>query len=293
MSLHYRNHINNGRTDYLCYLCGNAFLGCEEDNKNNKNDWLTNLIMLGSCGNNHIAHQFYDIKNKKIEYNPCFYLNTSDGKENYISIHIDCYNFLYQVTGVKLDYSMIRIDSKTFNDINRYPVIHKYNWQYFDKDALLEDGNDYLMESPTKTNKNGKRIKKVIPSLKLKSGRKGPSISATMEDDNGIRIGNDGNFWQNINGRWNKLNTKPKAINIKCKKINYMETKYIPHICETSMLTRLYYIQKKIKIPNKQIKHLGKPLFIKFISDKEFSLIYSPDFIDEDYIKKLCSKICH
>ena len=105
-----------------------------------------------------------------------------------------------------------------------------------------------MVESPLVNIKNASRIKKNIKQLKIKSGRSGPSISASFYKNGDIKIGNDGYFWIIKNNKWMKINEKPIIEIIKIKN-NLL--KKIPQIGYT----------------NKE------PLFVKDYNDKEIILI--------------------
>ena len=52
--------------------------------------------------------------------------------------------------------------------------------QFFDYAQIIKDKNFWMIESPLVNTKNASRIKKNIKQLKIKSGRSGPSISASF-----------------------------------------------------------------------------------------------------------------
>lgn len=63
---------------------------------------------------------------------------------------------------------------------NNYGLITKY-WIFgFDAMTMIDDNNFWMAESPLKNKKNADRIDNIINKLKIKSGRKGPTISASF-----------------------------------------------------------------------------------------------------------------
>lgn len=120
--------------------------------------------------------------------------------------------------------------------------------QFFDYAQIIKDKNFWMVESPLLNTKNTSRIKKNFKQLKIKSGRIGPSISASFYKNGDIKIGNDDYFWIIKNNKWIKINEKPIIEIIKTKN-NLL--KKIPQIGYT----------------NKE------PSFVKDYNDKEIILI--------------------
>lgn len=125
--------------------------------------------------------------------------------EDGAALHDDCWRIAKKM---KLSYK--NFENKSFkNDIYGFSVkgldykpIEKYWTQMFNTNKLLEDKNDYLLESPLKSKKNANRviknIKKLLNNIKKnkKSVRPSPEESATK-----FRIGTkkkcgDGNIWK-------------------------------------------------------------------------------------------------
>ena len=64
-----------------------------------------------------------------------------------------------------------------------------------------------LLLNPLKNKENKTRLLKIFKQFKIKSDRKGPSISATLFKPNTYLIGNDNSLWKIENGKWTKVET--------------------------------------------------------------------------------------
>lgn len=125
--------------------------------------------------------------------------------EDEVALHDDCWRIAKKM---KLSYT--NFENKSFkNNIYGFSVkgldykpIEKYWTQMFNTNKLLEDKNDYLLESPLKSKKNANRviknIKKLLNNIKKnkKSVRPSPEESATKFRIGTKKKGGDGNIWK-------------------------------------------------------------------------------------------------
>jgi len=120
-----------------------------------------------------------------------------------LEVHKLCYNIIKDEAKIKLKYSdFINSSGKKsiylLNYVN-YGLIEKYTTQEFiwnmQKLATNKKLRDLLL-NPLKNKENKTRLLKLFKQFKVKSDRKGPSISATFFKNNTYLIGNDNNLWK-------------------------------------------------------------------------------------------------
>ena len=76
-------------------------------------------------------------------------------------------------------------------------------------------GNKKLRElllNPLKNKENKTRLLKIFKQFKIKSDRKGPSISATLFKPNTYLIGNDNLLWNIEKRKWTKVETITEKV---------------------------------------------------------------------------------
>jgi hypothetical protein len=241
-----------GCWDVFCVICGNNCQGIiDEDDYEFPREFQLMTKWLHKCTfltlNNEIVHgcretscniSFTDGKRRfdhltiyeNMDNAKLYSINTlSEWCDNYgVFIHTDCWKFVKKHLNIELKYGDLFIDKSHTSRIN-YGKIDTYWGQEFNFRKVCEDNNEYLCESPLKNKHNAKRIKKIISSLKLRVGRKSPSISATFFKKGTIKIGNDGNFWIVDKNKWIKMSGEIKKttiiINRKNKKhVNFLKT---------------------------------------------------------------------
>jgi hypothetical protein len=134
-------------------------------------------------------------------------------------IHRDCYEFIKKRFKINIVFGDFYYSAKNKLTIDDHYVnfggVEKYWEQYFDWNKIIEDENFWMAESPLKNTKNAQRIIKIIKQLKIKAGRKGPTISASFFKNGDIKIGNDGYFWIIKNKKWTKIPEKPITEKVK------------------------------------------------------------------------------
>ena len=270
-----------GCYDIFCSICGiGVSLGLLENNYKefceltkidisekqfreyiSKIKWIKNIYfmtatnkLIKNCKEINGNNVFYSSSDKKT-YTSSPYIEMNFWSENNgYFIHKDCYNFVKKNYNINLVFGdfFINFTKKNYYSLNQHYVnfgnIKKYWEQFFDYAQIIKDKNFWMVESPLVNTKNASRIKKNIKQLKIKSGRSGPSISASFYKNGDIKIGNDGYFWIIKNNKWMKINEKPIIEIIKTKNNLF---KKIPQIGYT----------------NKE------PSFIKDYNDKEIILI--------------------
>lgn len=190
----------------------NLFLG-ELNNLKNNTKWLNKCTFL--TANNNIVHNckevscninFQDKNNNLYEHG-----NTYQGDDQMygIFVHTDCWKFVKKEYNIKLSYGHLPIlktnktSYKIFNFID-YGIIEKYWEQNFNFINLIVDSNNFLCDSPLKSNLVSKNIKKIISQLKIRLDpkRKGPSVSATFYENNLYKVGLNGNIWFTKSNKW-------------------------------------------------------------------------------------------
>jgi hypothetical protein len=100
-------------------------------------------------------------------------------------------------------------------DYVNYGLIGKYTTQEFIWNMQELASNKKLRElllNPLKNKENKSRLLKLFKQFKIKSDRKGPSISATLFKNNTYLIGNDNSLWKIENKRWTKVETITERI---------------------------------------------------------------------------------
>jgi hypothetical protein len=131
-------------------------------------------------------------------------------------VHRDCYIFIQKTYGMNLKLGDFFIKNPNINPIKpfnsnyvNFGGIGKYWKQFLDVNKMIEDKNEWMLESPLKNQKNAKRIKKIFQQLKIRKDRQGPSQSASFYPNHTYKIGNDGYFWVVQNKKWVKVNERP------------------------------------------------------------------------------------
>lgn len=204
-----------GIWDVFCPLCGLSMNSVNEDIKLKK--WLKRCTLL--LNTNEIIHDteeiagniiFRDKSNKEIEIY----------KDNGIALHSDCWKLIKQKYNIELKYSDFPIikykkyDYYQFTIFN-YGKVSKYWSQEFEFYELLNDKNEFMIESPLENIQNQKRVLSIFNLFKIRKDRKSPLISASFFKNNDTLIGNDGNLWQIKNKKWNKLETFHDTLKFK------------------------------------------------------------------------------
>lgn len=190
---------------------------------------VTNKV-VHKCVNLSCANEFNDNNGNYYIHDPNnMYKNINNNRGIYI--HTDCWNYIDQKYKIKLKFSDLPILPnknllKDFDFIN-YGEIQNYWKQNFDFLELFVDNKLYLCSSPLTKDKNISQITKNFSNLKIKSGRKGPSTSATIYNNNIYKIGNNLNIWQTKNGKWVEIKDKiiKKTITIENNKLNRIISK--------------------------------------------------------------------
>jgi hypothetical protein len=166
-----------------------------------------------------------------------------------IFIHTNCWKYVKIKYKVELKYSDIPlvVINKMYKVPINYGDITQYQSQYMDYVKMFQDNNIHMMTDPLKNDKmNNIRLKKIINQLKLKSTlRPSPSMSATFNKTNDIRMGNNGKFWIIKNNKWVEIKESiiKKTANIdyrKAKSSIIKEINGIPQIGEKN--TKLIFI---------------------------------------------------
>jgi hypothetical protein len=188
--------------------------------------WMKNCTML--LNDNTVLHDC-----KEVACNNVFYNSKTKKKYNHdpnniydpeiqvkgIFIHTDCWEWCAQKHKVKLTYGMLPfISSKNINksfDFINYGEIEKYWEQDFDFISLAADNKSYLCSSPLKNDKNINQINKNFKGLKIRVGRKGPSVSASFYEDGIYKLGNDGKIWVTKGGKWYPIPGKIERTEVK------------------------------------------------------------------------------
>jgi len=278
-----------GCFDIYCFICGNTYRNSVDNfseivdgNKiYKKMDWLKNCSVLlkndevkHNCTNTDCAIMFetnkdkckfeaYDINTNCYNFKLDFFSICNQG----IFLHTDCWEFVKKNYKIELKYSNIPFELFTKNKI-KYPYIGGYWEQDTNYLQMYNDNNIWMALSPLEANKkNTSRIKKIISQFKFKTDqRKGPQISATLCENNSIRLGNNGKFWIKNKGKWNEI--KEDVI----EKTISMDKKYpfinkISQIGESNtipLFIKNILFNKKLTIKfigtNKTIKELEKKL---------------------------------
>lgn len=232
-----------GCADIFCIICGLPYSNwyMKEQGLNKESKWLNDCTILtlddkviSKCQNKDCYAQFIKI-GTNITFEVYGYYQSNNISENnsllFLGsfIHTDCWKFIEKEYEIKLIYSMIPfmlsfLNKKKNKTSYSHPVflthinygqVEKYWKQYFDFEKLIQDGNQYLFNSPLVDKKNAKRIKRIISQMKLKKeDRIGPQISATWYPDNTYRIGNDNMIWYTKNKKWNQMKIDLNMIKI-------------------------------------------------------------------------------
>uniref|UniRef100_A0A6C0LJH8 Uncharacterized protein n=1 Tax=viral metagenome TaxID=1070528 RepID=A0A6C0LJH8_9ZZZZ len=132
-----------------------------------------------------------------------------------IPFGVPCHKACHQLLKKYLKYNLKLSDiDKKLNwggvTMLKWGIMKRYHSQFFDFHRLIDDNNEWLIESPLKNTKNRERILKLwkpiiskssIRSIsrsrsKSRSERKSPAESATCFKVGTKRKGLDGNMWQ-------------------------------------------------------------------------------------------------
>jgi hypothetical protein len=186
-------------------------------NFHKKSKWLNKYSFLTTTNNIIKNCNPYDTcLNEFICKNKTYNVSLTKLKNSYNNfgyfIHNDCYNYVKKYHKIDLRLGDFYLNINSYNSITKHYIkcdVSKYWAQEFDVLAMINDNNFWMAESPLKNKKNAKRIDNIIRQLKIKSGRIGPTISASFYKNGTIKIGNDGYFWEIKNGKWIKISNKP------------------------------------------------------------------------------------
>ncbi len=219
--------------------------------------WLNKCTFL--CADNRVVHDcrelecnitFEDKKGNLYNHQTEYDFNMYG-----VFVHTDCWKFVKNNFGIKLQYSHLpilnktEVDKKLFDFIN-YGIIEESWYQDFDFIKLISSGNEELVVSPLKSNIVAKNIKKVFTKLKIRNelSRKSPITSATFYKAGTYKIGLNGNIWFIKGGKWIELkDTIIKEINT-----NLNKTKNIKFIGDINMEPLFFVeINKNDKKDNK------------------------------------------
>lgn len=179
--------------------------------KNTK--WMEKCTFLAADGS--VVHgckevgcniDFQDLKSNRFiaqTYNEDF--DTKYG----VFVHTDCWKFIKQVHGLKLQYKHLpikpidRVERKVLKDVD-YGFMEKYWDQDFNFLGMIADGNELMGLSPLKSELVAKYVNKIFGKLKIKLNpeRIGPIVSASFYKPNTYRIGLNGSIWLVKGGRW-------------------------------------------------------------------------------------------
>lgn len=230
-----------GCWDIFCFICGNTCHGPLDDNIEDDEDdsitpectikfkWLSNCIFLTQ--NNQIAHQCEETScNIEFSNRKGVFMQMGYDKQNYIDIidvpngvflHSDCWNFIKKEFGIELKFGNLPItkinsDRKIFDNVNYKPIEQYWGQNFNFKNVCKYKRLHYLCESPLKNSKSASRVKKIFNQLKIRTNRKSPACSASFYKTGSIKIGEDGNFWKIIGGKWMKMNGKLLKSQIEC-----------------------------------------------------------------------------
>lgn len=266
-----------GIFDVYCFICGNPAHGLKPDKAYEHIDtncyekitkWMDMCTILTASGE--IYHNAREVAGtivfKTKKNNNLFFLSQYSTKfelNRCVFCHTDCYKYIKNKFNVKLDYSMLTVQlgghSLTQIDAD-YDFITEYYRQMFEFQNVIDDKKSHVLYSPLKSiSKNLSRIDKIFRQFKIKKGRKGPNISATLVKNNTIRIGNDNKFWQNKNNKWIKLPIKPKL------KIIKYNPKNKNHLEKLSSLPQFY---ESYNPPSSKSDDLNNILFVKLNNSK-------------------------
>jgi hypothetical protein len=258
-----------GCWDIFCCICGNSCRQLDNYNEDEflkvmsskdlvkKSKWLVKCTML--LQNNKVVHGCKEVgcniefesKNGKytaVDVDNTFPYIGNDGNIG-IFIHTNCWKYVKIKYKVELKYSNIPLAliNKRYKVPIKYGDITKYQGQDMDYIKMLDDNNTHMIIDPLKNDKmNNIRLNKIINQLKLKSTfRPSPSMSATFNKTNDIRIGNNGKFWIIKNNKWIEIKEpiikKTVIIDYKKTKMNIMkQINSIPQIGEKN--TKLLFV---------------------------------------------------
>ena len=189
-----------------------------------------------------------------------------------IFIHTNCWKYIKIKYKVELKYSDIPLTliNKRFKVPIKYGDITRYQSQDMQYLKMFQDNNIYMITDPLKNDKmNNIRLKKIINQLKLKSTlRPSPSMSATFNKTNDIRMGNNGKFWIIKNSKWVEIKEpiikKTVIIDYKKTKMNIIkEINSIPQIGEKN--TKLIFVNNFVSTKTVEIQLIGNEINVNKI----------------------------
>ena len=262
-----------GCWDVFCCICGNSCRQLDNYNEDEflqvmsnkeykelikKSKWLKNTTML--LQNNKVINGCREVGcnvDFKGKDGKLYMAVDVDNTVSYISndgnigifIHTNCWKYVKIKYKVELKYSDIPLEiiNKRFKPPIKYGDITQYQKQDMDYVKMFQDNNIHMIIDPLKNDKmNSIRLKKIINQLKLKATlRPSPSMSATFNKTNDIRMGNNGKFWIIKNNKWVEIKDPiiKKTVNVDYKKTKssiIKEINGIPQIGEKN--TKLIFI---------------------------------------------------
>ena len=255
----------------FCCICGNSCYQLDYYNEDEflnvmsskehkelikKSKWLKNATML--LQNNKVINGCrevgcnveFEAKDGKLYTAVEVGINALGTSDNIgIFIHTNCWKYVKIKYKVELKYSDIPLAdiNKMYKVPINYGKITQYQSQFMDYVKMFQDNNIHMMTDPLKNDKmNNIRLKKIINQLKLKATlRPSPSMSATFNKTNDIRMGNNSNFWIIKNNKWVEIKDTiiKKTVNVDYRKTKtsiIKEINRIPQIGEKN--TKLIFI---------------------------------------------------
>lgn len=214
-----------GCFDLCCPLCGNS---CHSYDEYPGTNWLDKCTFLTTfddvvhgCQETACNTVFedrqrneYDVDDPKHDTHMLSYHG--------IFVHTACWMFVKRYYKINLCLSMLPVKTidwnlnKVFPHVN-YGSIELYWEQDFDFERAVKDKKGYIFKNPLTDTKNAVRVRKIISQLKLRPGRKGPCVSATLYPKGTVKLGGDGNFWTVSKGKWIKLPDKVVTLIVDAK----------------------------------------------------------------------------
>jgi hypothetical protein len=215
-----------GCSEIYCALCGCPILQkstilqlCNEKiYKKSDIDWLKDCYSLLS-NNTLYKKAIVEDCDEHFDETEYKYFSHKYRFNQILEVHKLCYNIIQDETKIKLKYSDFMNSSRKKSmyllDYVDYGLIGKYTTQEFIWNMQELASNKKLRElllNPLKNKENKARLLKIFKQFKIKSNRKGPSISATFFKNNTYLIGNDNSFWKIENKRWTKAETITERV---------------------------------------------------------------------------------
>lgn len=239
-----------GCYDVYCLLCGNPCHSIiyNDDNFLNLNekefgvfkkitDWLYRCTIL--TVNNEIIHNCREVS-CNVEFiapNKNQYIASLDysqsTKNKGLFIHDDCWIYIKNKHGIELKFGDLANTKKLlYNPLSyiKYGEIENYWGQDFNYPSIIKDKNLWFSTSPLISERNAKRINHVIKQMKIKKGRKGPTLSASFYKSGIIKFGNNNKFWIVNQGKWVEMKGEIKINKVELEDKHYK----IPQLGETN-----------------------------------------------------------